>query len=181
MKVFWRQGYAATSVRDLGNALDLRPGSIYASFRSKENLYIEALRLYKDDHGALLRTSFQAEPTFMKGFERFLRHVIRAGDNPCTCMLGKTLANVDTKNQLIRREAARLMTSVHTFLQREVELAQSQGQLPATCDSAFLAHFMLTQLVGLRSYADAGTARADLERLLTQSMHAIEQCAATTV
>jgi AcrR family transcriptional regulator len=43
MEVFWRSGYEGASMKLLGEAMGLAPGSIYAAFGSKEGLFHEAL------------------------------------------------------------------------------------------------------------------------------------------
>jgi len=177
MAVFWKNGFSGTSVRTLGNALDLRPGSIYASFGSKEKLYLEALRMYAHEHGVILSECFQQEPTFMRGFESFLHRVVSARDNPRTCMLGKTVSAFETGDRRIRGEAETLMEGLRSLLQREIEQASSRGELPTHCDSEALAQFMQVQLLGLRSYADACTDDRDLDALLQQSMRSIQACA----
>lgn len=44
--LFWRQGFAATSVRGLCDALGLQPGSFYAAFESKEACFRQVLERY---------------------------------------------------------------------------------------------------------------------------------------
>ena len=39
LELFWAKGYHGTSLKDLEVALDMRPGSIYAAFGSKEALF----------------------------------------------------------------------------------------------------------------------------------------------
>ena len=46
MQVFWRRGYAATSVQDLVDGTGLGRGSLYNAFGSKQGLYEAALRRY---------------------------------------------------------------------------------------------------------------------------------------
>ena len=43
MKVFWRRGYAATSMRELRDATGLGSRSLYAEFESKHGLFRAAL------------------------------------------------------------------------------------------------------------------------------------------
>jgi len=43
-QLFWEKGFTATSTRDLQEAINMRPGSIYAAFGSKEVLYSESLK-----------------------------------------------------------------------------------------------------------------------------------------
>ncbi|MGB2139878.1 MAG: helix-turn-helix domain-containing protein, partial [Psychrobacter sp.] len=35
VKLFWHKGFHATSLKDIEQALDMRPGSIYAAFGNK--------------------------------------------------------------------------------------------------------------------------------------------------
>jgi TetR/AcrR family transcriptional repressor of nem operon len=46
MQVFWENGYQATSLNDLMQATGLLKGSLYNSFKSKENLFLLCLERY---------------------------------------------------------------------------------------------------------------------------------------
>lgn len=48
VQLFWSQGYAATSVRQLCSAMGIQPGSFYAAFESKETCFRRALDRYLD-------------------------------------------------------------------------------------------------------------------------------------
>lgn len=48
METFWNHGYEATSVRDLEREMGINQFSIYSSFNSKKNLFIEALKKYRE-------------------------------------------------------------------------------------------------------------------------------------
>ena len=48
MKVFWKQGFDGTSMKDLELATQLTPGSIYHEFGSKEGMFENALDFYVD-------------------------------------------------------------------------------------------------------------------------------------
>src|SRR5690349_18412495 len=45
--LFWRRGYNATSVRDLGAELELTPSSLYRTFTDKHTLFLRALDHYR--------------------------------------------------------------------------------------------------------------------------------------
>src|ERR1700684_4023486 len=51
MVLFWRKGFAATSMNDLCDAMDVRSPSLYAAFGSKEALYLEAIQHYVEVFG----------------------------------------------------------------------------------------------------------------------------------
>jgi len=48
MDVFWAKGYASTSLDDLLSSMKIGKGSFYQAFKSKHNLYLLTLEMYKD-------------------------------------------------------------------------------------------------------------------------------------
>ncbi len=46
MQVFWEKGYDGTSLKDLQSATGLLKGSLYNTFKSKENLFLLCLNKY---------------------------------------------------------------------------------------------------------------------------------------
>lgn len=46
MHLFWRDGYLAVTARDLAQAMGIQRSSFYNSFKSKQAVFDEALRLY---------------------------------------------------------------------------------------------------------------------------------------
>ncbi|MEP2980217.1 MAG: TetR/AcrR family transcriptional regulator [Lentilitoribacter sp.] len=46
MEIFWRQGFKATNLPELLQAMGLTRGSFYKAFRDKENVYLKALDEY---------------------------------------------------------------------------------------------------------------------------------------
>lgn len=46
MPVFWKRGYADTSVQDLEKATGVNKSGLYAEFKNKEDLFIECLKFY---------------------------------------------------------------------------------------------------------------------------------------
>ena len=48
MHVFWNNGYEQTSVRMLEKEMGINQFSIYSSFTSKHNLFVESLKKYRE-------------------------------------------------------------------------------------------------------------------------------------
>lgn len=48
MEIFWRNGYVATNLPDLLNAMGLTRGSFYKAFKDKETAYLAALDRYDE-------------------------------------------------------------------------------------------------------------------------------------
>lgn len=62
VELFWRQGYAATSLDDLLGAMRIGRSSFYGSFGSKHALMLEALELYTSELYARIEAAAQAQP-----------------------------------------------------------------------------------------------------------------------
>ena len=61
-RLFWRKGYAATSVSDLTDAMGIGSPSLYAAFGSKEELYAEALHHFGERFEARTWVNFTGAP-----------------------------------------------------------------------------------------------------------------------
>jgi AcrR family transcriptional regulator len=61
MFLFWRKGFAATSMSDLCDAMGISSPSLYAAFGSKEALYLEAVEHYVRTQGPRSGTNLRKE------------------------------------------------------------------------------------------------------------------------
>src|SRR6202789_1084589 len=70
--VFWKQGFAGTSLQDLERATGVNKSGLYTEFRDKEDLFVECLRHYletQEKRGLLTK-----EPLGWKNVENFLKN-----------------------------------------------------------------------------------------------------------
>ena len=71
MTVFWKQGFADTSLQDLERATGVNKSGLYTEFRDKEDLFLACLRHYlesQDKRGLLTK-----KPLGWKNIEMFLK------------------------------------------------------------------------------------------------------------
>jgi AcrR family transcriptional regulator len=88
--LFWAQGWAGTSMKDLENVLGLKPGSFYAAFGSKDALYGLARDLYAQEGSAALAELVQD----LGAFAALQELPARTSSTECqtkACMISKTL------------------------------------------------------------------------------------------
>ncbi|ACR70971.1 TetR/AcrR family transcriptional regulator [Edwardsiella ictaluri] len=72
--LFWRRGYFATSMKEIEQALNMRPGSIYAAFGNKAALFSSALTRYTQSQVDAFFALMADYPDPFSGAEAFLRH-----------------------------------------------------------------------------------------------------------
>ncbi|SDX05140.1 transcriptional regulator, TetR family [Albimonas donghaensis] len=163
LELFWRKGWHATSTRDLERALDMRPGSIYAAFGSKEGLFREALDRYAATTRAELEAATEGRAP-LAGLAEFARRLGARMVDPDTtnaCLLVKTLLECAGDEPELRAEADRLLSGFEARLAARFEAARAAGEVPAEADPAKLARRMQSRLMGLRAYAQRAGAEQD--------------------
>ena len=175
MNLFWRSGFSGTSMRDLEQGLDMRPGSIYANFGNKENLYMESMELYADKSFSAFRSHVDDANSFMEGLGLFIKQLIFSYESPCSCMLAKTLADINPDNTALREKAGSMIVDFENTISVELEKAKEAGEISKNCDVRSLARFIQVQIIGLRSYAEMQKSVITITELLDAALMAIKE------
>lgn len=157
--LYWAKGYHGTSMRALQDALDMRPGSIYATFGSKDNLFKEAIERYGQDSGQLLEASLAEAPTKIDGLKGFIRKIILDGRDTAPsgmCMIVKAVAELtEEDNPDLLETAKRLLGGIEKAFTVILTIAIEDGEISADKDPVELARFVQVQIIGLRTFARA--------------------------
>src|ERR1700678_2478448 len=72
MPVFWKHGFADTSLQELERATGVNKSGLYTEFRDKEDLFVACLRHYLESQGK--RGLLIREPLGWKNVETFLKN-----------------------------------------------------------------------------------------------------------
>jgi len=76
MNLFWKQGYSATSVRDLVSHLGINRASLYDTFGDKEQLFKKSFELYRKTSMEGLTLFFQSQQNVRDGFSKLFNIAI---------------------------------------------------------------------------------------------------------
>ncbi|MDO6562691.1 TetR/AcrR family transcriptional regulator [Amphritea sp. 1_MG-2023] len=155
MLLFWKKGYNGTSTRDLQQAIDMRPGSIYAAFGSKEQLYREALICYSQEVGDMLAQRVADADSPLAGLEAFFRTIVIVqcdADPSEVCMLVKTLTEInDDQPELMALTRELLKCTENRFADILLQ-AKQRGEIAEHADPRILGKYLQVQMIGLRIY-----------------------------
>lgn len=177
MNLFWKKGYSGSSMKQIEQALDMRPGSIYATFGSKDGLFGEALAAYAKQASMELSAHLAGCATVLDGLQDYLRHIaIQSSpgqEAPSrACMIVKTLLEASNTNAAIADQVNTILSSIEASLRELLEQAKSRHELMPDTDCARLARLLQAQIIGLRSFAQRDT-RAEHVAELAEDMAAI--------
>ncbi|MTI01382.1 TetR/AcrR family transcriptional regulator [Roseibium sp. RKSG952] len=152
--IFWRQGWAGTSLKDLERELKLKPGSFYAAFGSKDALYGLALERYAQEGIARLKAlADKLGP--LEALKAQPRLVIEASDAPAkACMLAKTYAELQAKDHALAEAAGIHMAEMKACFADLFRRAQEAGDIASDHDPNRLATRYQSDLLGLRLSAE---------------------------
>lgn len=168
MALFWEKGFHATSLKDLEAALNMKPGSIYAAFSSKENLYLLALDRYFETARDQFRAQIAASASPLKGLANHIRSYADLAPDAAAgqaCMLTKTLVDTRNTDPVIAERTRAHLDSMRQEFASLFEQARTAGVLPASADVDRLARRYQANVGALRFELHLGTAPAEIAAL----------------
>jgi AcrR family transcriptional regulator len=179
MILFWTRGYAGASLKDIEAALDMRPGSIYAAFGSKEKLFRSVLTLYAERSRAALSETLSQAASSLQGLAdhvRKLGRALEAQTETKACMLMKTVLESPDAEGVLRAAAEDMMRQTEEAFRDAFQAARDTGQIPADKDPARLASRLQSEILGLSAYAqrsDASGRIGDLSEDIARDLEAM--------
>jgi AcrR family transcriptional regulator len=162
--MFWRTGYAATSLDDLATGMGMNRPSIYAAFGDKRALYRKVAGEYSDASRAWLASGL-AEPRALRDALRSIyknaRDFYLTGDDaPRGCFLLGTAVTESTRDTQVGDIVESTMTAFTEAFAQRFERAERDGELSAHPPDA-LAQIATATLNTISVRARTG-ARADV-------------------
>ena len=155
--LYWKKGYHGTSMRDLQATVDLRPGSIYATFGSKDNLFKEAINHYANSTSKLMQICLEESGSPLAGLKLFIRKVtIENRENAPSdmCMIVKSISELTANdNKELLDEAKALLNGVELKFAEIITQAMQLGEIDSMKNPMELARYMQVQIIGLRTYS----------------------------
>ncbi|MFC1233483.1 TetR/AcrR family transcriptional regulator [Vibrio sp. F74] len=154
--LFWKKGFHATSMRNLQDEIDMRPGSIYATFGSKEGLFKEVLQNYTDIGLAEIKQCQDEHDSPIEALKALVKsQVITTQDNGPNgvCMLTKTLNELTDDSQELVDITKSHVIEIATEFVCLLEKAKALGELDENKEAQALASHLQIQITGLRTYA----------------------------
>jgi TetR/AcrR family transcriptional regulator, transcriptional repressor for nem operon len=152
MNVFWIHGYEATSVRLLEKEMGINQFSIYASFKNKKNLFINALQKYRQ---FVIENRFKPLLQEDAGFaelENFLLNVAtskKGKDDRKGCLIVNTAGELGEHDPDIAKEINLYYEFIRNMLLRVLQNAVAKKEIPENTDVEKQAGFFLGVMQGI--------------------------------
>ncbi len=156
MKVFWAKGYEATSISDLTDAMEIKKGSLYNAFGSKNALFNRVLLKYDRENRRAAIKQLEAMEDPLVAIRTLFDALIaesEADRERKGCLLVNTALDLPNHSEEVQALVTSALSEFEAFFVRLVERAQARKQVPADLDAREAAKSLLSQVVGLRVLA----------------------------
>jgi len=177
METFWRKGYSLTSIPNLVEATKLNPGSIYATFKSKEGLFLETLDLYGQRSLNTLQLTIKGADSPLTGIKNFFTAIASkcTDDEQHGCLLVNTLLELSSHNPTIQAQANKQLKAVEAELYNTLEEAQKAGELSKSADPKALSKYLMVNIWGLRVLAKTNPTKQDAKLVLDKILASLNE------
>jgi AcrR family transcriptional regulator len=169
MHLFWSRGYDAISMADLRAELGLTQASLYAAFGSKEQLFREAVDLYRQTAGFSTTDALATEATARHAIHAMLRAAVDAFSAPgapggCLLILGAT--NCAVENKAVQDYLLCIRRQISQAILERLKRGQQDGDVPKAAPVVALTAYYSTVLHGLALQSKDGASRKTLTQVV---------------
>ncbi|MDP1932687.1 MAG: TetR/AcrR family transcriptional regulator [Gammaproteobacteria bacterium] len=176
LKVFWEKGYKSTTTKELAKNAGISEGSLFNTFRSKKDIYIQALQRYSEKGKALVER-MESNESAVAGIREYWTAVGNMAADTARingCMI--TNASIEASNDADIRA---FLLSEHlrydAQFQRALDRAVAQGELSADADTKALGQFLSNSLQGIRVLSRFNPDKEKVQNILEITMSALNQ------
>jgi AcrR family transcriptional regulator len=174
MEVFWKSGYAATTLDDISAATGMNRPSLYAAFGDKREIYEKAYRRYRAELREEFRPILEADQPIGVVLRRVLEAsaelYLSGARGPRGCLTVVTAGSEAIADAEIGRLVIESITAIDAALAAVFAKARTRGELPASSDPRALGRVASATLHTLSIRARAGCPREELWALIDDAI-----------
>jgi TetR/AcrR family transcriptional repressor of nem operon len=174
MELFWEQGFEATSAQDLVDRTGLNRSSLYNTFGSKQELYLQALDHYRKTDAAGIEQLLDQFDSARAALRHLLEEAIPSAEGTARgCFLANAAverAHCDTET---RERACKSLSRMHDGFQAIVEHGQARGEFSQDRTSEAMAHFLANTYFGMQTMAKLDLPRSVFDDVVDGALRAL--------
>lgn len=173
MRLFWRQGYANTSVKELLAEMGMLNGSFYHCFKDKNTLFLKSLDYYNQIITYKRQDALSQHDDFSKGIRALFTEiftVLECKDMPNGCLIVNSMTEevlcIKELKDYLDKDFKLFVQFMTKKIQHSMDLNHTSSELSAKQ----LAFIIVTYIQGLfrvsNIYKDTGQLKSQTEHFL---------------
>ena len=176
MRLFWRQGYEATSLHDLTAAMGIGRQSLYDTFGDKHALFLAALDRYCLTVGSWLFAPLDEPGPVMPAIREVFERVIAGSvaEDRHGCLLANATAELVPHDRDTACRAETNLWGAEERFRTALERAQQAGEIGRQHAPRALALYLFNALQGLRLTAKTTPDRRVLDEIVGVTLSVLD-------
>jgi TetR/AcrR family transcriptional regulator, transcriptional repressor for nem operon len=169
---FWEHGYSATSLDELAQQLGVKRGSLYNAFGSKEVLFNAAFERYEQKFHA----AFETDGEGLDAIADYFGNVVVAATTQGIgrgCFLINLLMSSEIPTLELQQSVERDVAFLKTFLQTNLSLARSKGQLQPGISVEAGVNILFGLVVGVFALARTEASRSVIQNCVDNNFRGL--------
>jgi len=167
-RLFWKQGYANTSLRELLKKMGIGEGSFYNTLKSMKNAYMESLKHYNGTVNRKRGEAFFSAPTAALGIRALFNMVLDCLDDPHTpspvCLMAGALTPEVLAESDLRKYVQEQMSMLAEAMIQKMASDKRAGHLPPEFQPHVVVPVVITYLQGIWRMALVSYNRSKYEK-----------------
>lgn len=171
VRIFWKRGYENSSMDVLLKGMGIQKGSFYATFQSKHQILLEALRRYVDEWFAGFNELARRHSP-LTALRSHLDDVVAqstGAQRVMGCFVVNSALELAPRDPAVRVLIEETMQAHREFYRGLLEQAKTRGELPDTCDTAGRSAALLALVLGMRVMARGNVPAATIRAVRQQA------------
>ena len=176
LRTFWEHGFDATSMQDLCQAMNIQPGSVYATFGNKRDLFVTALSRYAETVSAEAVARVTEAPTGLQGLRDYFAHLIDAmvdGDRRWGCLITNSLVEFATRDPDLADLLTNHLANLRAAFAEALTRAAADGDLRPGIDADSAADLLVAVVQGMNVLAKTQPGRPALTTVANAALAAV--------
>jgi TetR/AcrR family transcriptional regulator, copper-responsive repressor len=177
MDLFWKTGYAGTSLDDIAAATGVNRPSLKAGFGDKHAIYLKALADYWERKYVTMREALEGEgpldEALMRVYDSALSIYFSGDGNARGCFVVGTAVTEAVDDAAIGASISDGFRRLDGYFEARLRQAHQSGELKQDADPAALALLASATMHTIAIRARAGAARDELRKLALKAVGVI--------
>lgn len=151
VELFRRRGYAATSISALTEEMGIGRGSLFATFGTKDCIFLAALRRYQSEAFGQMVAALESAPSPAEGIRNFFESITQnlTPGNIYGCLMVNSTVERGPHDAEVADCLRESWQRLEDAFARAIERGQRLGQVDATKSPRALARFFITVMRGM--------------------------------
>jgi len=174
MHLFWERGYEATSIQELVEATGVQRQSLYDTFGSKHEMFLQSLMRYQAMEGHQLSDLTKKHP---KGGLPLIRAIIESCASQTVrdtrgCFAANCAAELGSSDEDVAERVRIGRDGLEDVFKRCLLQARAAGELKSSSSVSALAQFLVNAYFGLRLLAKTRPTKAMIDNVVSVTLAA---------